>query len=128
MFAIVAVWVAFLLLGRPDRAVVPYIASAVMFACLVLTLRGFLYLDEIERARRMRVFFYGGVLGTFATAIGLSWMILQPAALDRLVGILHHHAPHRPFDYFVAGVLLPMVAQIACALLTSMFMRLKPSA
>jgi hypothetical protein len=128
MFAIVAAWLAFLLLGRPGGAVVPYFASAVMLACLVLTFRSFLYLDEIEQARRMRVCFYGFLLGTFATAIALTWIMLQPSVLDSMADILHRHSPHRPFEYFVLGVLMTMLAQIVCALLTSLFLRLKPSA
>jgi hypothetical protein len=127
MFAIVAAWLAFLLLGRPDRTVVPYFASAVMLACLVLTFRSFLYLDEIEQARRMRVCFYGFLLGIFATAIAMTWLMLQPSLLDGMADVLHRRSPHQPLEYFVLGVLMTMIAQIVCALLASLALRLKPS-
>jgi hypothetical protein len=54
--------------------------------------------------------------------------MLQPSVLDSMADILHRHSPHRPFEYFVLGVLMTMLAQIVCALLTSLFLRLKPSA
>jgi hypothetical protein len=127
-FAVVAVWVAFVSLFHPGRNVLPYIAGAVMIVCLVLAIRAFLYLDEIERARRMRACFYGAMLGVWATTFVLLFILLHPSALEMLADISPRHRPHLPLEYFVLGVLVTIIAQSVCSFAVSLAMRLKPGA
>ena len=128
MFAVVALWAAFVLLVHPSRSVVPYIAGMVLIVCLGLAIRAFLYLDEIERARRMRISFYGAMLGIWVATFVVLFMTVNPSALEILAGMVHRQRPHLPMDYFVAGVMVPIIAQCGCALLISLVTRLKSGA
>jgi hypothetical protein len=128
MFAVAAVWVAFVLLFHPSRSAVPYIGGAVLLLCGALAVRAFLYLDEIERARRVRITFYGAMLGVWMAVLFVLFIVVQPVLLDGLADILHNHRPHPPLEYFVVGVMVPLIGQIFCAVAVSLAMRLKSRA
>jgi hypothetical protein len=127
-FAVVATWGAFVFLFHPSRSAVPYVASAVIIVCFALAIRAFLYLDEIQRAQRMRACFYGVMLGVWVATFVVLFMMLNPPALDMLADILHRHQPHLPLEYFVVGVMTPLITQTICSLAVSVAMRLKPGA
>jgi hypothetical protein len=128
IFAIVAVWVAFVLLMHPSRNVLPYIAGAVVIACFALSFRGFLYLDEIQRARHMRACFYGAMLGILLTTIVVLAISLQLSRLDVLADALNRNQPHKPMTYFVLGVIVTSASQAFCSIVISQVMRLKAGA
>jgi hypothetical protein len=128
MFVVAAIWVVFVFLFHPGRNVVPYVGGAVMILCGALAARAYLYLDEIERARRVRISFYGSMLGLWVAVLFVPFVVLQPAVLDVLADILHSHRPHLPLEYFVIGVMVPIIAQVICGVTVSLAMRLKSGA
>jgi drug/metabolite transporter (DMT)-like permease len=120
------VWV---LRPSPDALrVVPYVVGAVIIAGFALGIRAYLYLDEIQRARRMHAFFYGAMLGAGCVGIILLSFIPQPSRLEALADILSHHQPHAPIEYFAIGIMATILAQIIGTQLMYLAMRLKSSA
>jgi len=128
LFAVAAAWAAFVLLLHPSRNLVPYVAVAVLIVCLVLAIRAFLYLDEVEQARRLRVASYGAIFGVWVTTSFLLFLTIQPSMLEGLADMLIRHRPHLPLEYFGLGVMAAISAQCLCGLLASLVLRLKPAA
>ena len=128
MFAIAAIWAVFILLFHPSKSVVPYVAGAVVILVFALTFRAFIYLDEIQRAQRMRVCFYGFMLGAMSATIVLLVISLHPSLLDTLADALAQRRAHKPLEYFALGALMVIIVQTICSLAVSLAMRLKSGA
>ncbi len=126
--AVAVALIAFVELFHPSRNIVPYLVGAVIILVFAFGIRSFLFLDEIQQTQRLRAGFYGGMLGVGAAMLILVGITLQPSLLEALADTFHRHRPHLPLEYFVLGVLTPLVAQTICSLAASVAMRLKSGA
>jgi hypothetical protein len=124
VFLLTAAWLWYGIAVRPSRDVLPWVGGAFILACFALAFRAYFYLDEIQQADRMRAFYYGAPLGIVFTGILIMVLVGQPSFLDLLADIFHNHRPHKPIEYFVAGVMFTMLPQAVGNYVVRIFMAL----
>jgi len=111
LFVLMAAWLCYGMVMRPSRDVLPWAGGLFLLAVFALAFRAYFYLDEIQQGDRMRAWYYGSPLGIAFTGILILYVIANPEFLDVLADIFRRHAPHKPLDYFVAGVMFTMLPQ-----------------
>ena len=111
LLVLMAAWLWYGMAIRPSRDVIPWVGGAFLLAVFALSFRAYFYLDEIQQGDRMRAWYYGSPLGIAFTGLLILYVVANPNFLDVLANIFRRHPPHRPLDYFVAGVMFTMLPQ-----------------
>jgi hypothetical protein len=111
LLLLMAAWIWYGMVVRPSRDILPWAGVVFLLAVFALAFRAYFYLDEIQQGDRMRAWYYGSPLGIAVSGMVILYLVANPAFLEVLANVFRRHPPHKPMDYFVAGVLCTMLPQ-----------------
>ncbi|MBV9548179.1 MAG: hypothetical protein JO256_00720 [Alphaproteobacteria bacterium] len=127
VLAVLTSWIAFVHLGRPPQAIVPWMSLVVVLLAAGFAFLAFFSRDEIQRQNRMRAWYYGGTLAIFFGVAPIV-LLVSNANLEAIVAALPHApsaALHAPKMFFILGVVVTLLFQSLGNYVARIVMRLR---
>lgn len=124
VFLLMAIFALYVRTARPSPDILPWVGGAFIVVAFALSFRAYFYLDEIQQGERMRAFYYGAPIGIAFSGLLTFYLTANQPFLDVLADIFHHHRPHKPFEYFVTGMMFIMLPQLVGNFVARTFMAL----